>query len=167
MAETEQKPEVKRRWSGFVCPECRFIFRIPRDHDGSGVVCPSCRRVLRIPGEGDETAPLTARIQKIEFSQDVSPEVLPSQKERHRKGGKGGTKPSSDGGSKIWSVLRSIFLIVGAIALIALATIFLVREIYYKEKGAMPAIEELGEVDDFDDLIAVPLVPPAEKDSAE
>ena len=41
--------ESARRWSGFVCPDCRFVFRVPREHDGNGVVCPSCRRLLKIP----------------------------------------------------------------------------------------------------------------------
>jgi hypothetical protein len=50
--------ESARRWSGFVCPDCRFVFRVPRDHDGKGVVCPSCRRMLRIPAAGDRPAPL-------------------------------------------------------------------------------------------------------------
>jgi len=50
--------EIARRWSGFVCPDCRFVFRVPRDHDGHGVVCPSCRRMLKIPAPEDETPPL-------------------------------------------------------------------------------------------------------------
>jgi hypothetical protein len=45
--------ESARRWSGFVCPDCRFVFRVPREHDGRGVVCPSCRRILKIPSPGD------------------------------------------------------------------------------------------------------------------
>jgi hypothetical protein len=50
--------ESARRWSGFVCPDCRFVFRVPRDHDGHGVVCPSCRRMLRVPAAGDRPPPL-------------------------------------------------------------------------------------------------------------
>jgi len=50
--------ESARRWSGFVCPDCRFVFRVPRDHDGKGLVCPSCRRILRIPTAGDAPTPL-------------------------------------------------------------------------------------------------------------
>jgi len=50
--------ENTRRWSGFVCPECRFVFRVPRDHDGRGVVCPGCRRVLKIPSPHDQTQDL-------------------------------------------------------------------------------------------------------------
>lgn len=47
-----------RRWNSFVCPGCRFVFRVPRDHDGKGVVCPACRIMLRLPGADDETPPL-------------------------------------------------------------------------------------------------------------
>ena len=55
--------ESARRWRGFVCPDCRFVFRIPRDHDGQGVVCPSCRRLLKLPGDGDVIPPLLAASQ--------------------------------------------------------------------------------------------------------
>jgi hypothetical protein len=50
--------ENARRWSGFVCPDCRFVFRVPREHDGRGVVCPSCRRLLKVPLPDDATPPL-------------------------------------------------------------------------------------------------------------
>ncbi len=49
-----------RRWNSFVCPGCRFIFRVPRDHDGKGVVCPGCKVMLRLPGAEDEPGPLLA-----------------------------------------------------------------------------------------------------------
>jgi hypothetical protein len=47
-----------RRWNSFVCPGCRFVFRVPQDHDGRGVVCPACRVMLRLPGPDDELVPL-------------------------------------------------------------------------------------------------------------
>lgn len=53
-----ENQDSARRWSGFVCPDCRFVFRVARDHDGSGLVCPSCRRLLRIPTENDLVPPL-------------------------------------------------------------------------------------------------------------
>lgn len=62
--------ESARRWSGFVCPDCRFVFRVPRDHDGSGVVCPSCRRMLRIPAAGDRPAPLMVPIRQPSAPQE-------------------------------------------------------------------------------------------------
>jgi len=54
-----------RRWSGFVCPDCRFVFRVPLDLDGKGIVCPSCRRILRIPTPGYIPPPLMASPQSV------------------------------------------------------------------------------------------------------
>jgi hypothetical protein len=45
--------ENTRQWNGFVCPDCRSIFRVPSDHDGKGVVCPNCKRGLRLPAVSD------------------------------------------------------------------------------------------------------------------
>lgn len=39
----------KRTWLGLVCPVCRFVFRVPRDHGGAGVVCPACNHLLNLP----------------------------------------------------------------------------------------------------------------------
>ena len=41
--------QKKRTWAGYACPVCRFVFRVPRDHDGVGVICPACRYLLNIP----------------------------------------------------------------------------------------------------------------------
>ncbi len=65
VSDTESANEKSRRWGAFVCPDCRFVFRVPGDHDGVGIVCPSCRRMLRIPADGDAVAPLMAPIKKI------------------------------------------------------------------------------------------------------
>jgi len=96
--DSETNTEKARRWSAFVCPDCRFVFRVPRDHDGVGIICPSCRRMLRIPGEGDAAPPLIASLQKgnlsvEESSQDVQEK---GRKKRKRKGKDGGT-PHRDG----------------------------------------------------------------------
>lgn len=48
----------RRRWSGYVCPDCRLVFRLSMDHDGKGAVCPACSRMLRIPGPGEKLPPL-------------------------------------------------------------------------------------------------------------
>ncbi|MGC4016613.1 MAG: hypothetical protein QM755_19150 [Luteolibacter sp.] len=56
----ERLESSTRRWSGYVCPDCRFVFRVPRDHDGNGLVCPSCRRMLRLPVAGEVLPPLVA-----------------------------------------------------------------------------------------------------------
>lgn len=53
-----EAPKSKRRWSGYVCPDCRLVFRIPMDHDGRGVVCPACIRLLKIPVQGESLPPL-------------------------------------------------------------------------------------------------------------
>ena len=58
----QETMDSSRRWSGYVCPDCRFVFRVPRDHDGQGVVCPSCRRMLKIPTPGDRPPPLVASL---------------------------------------------------------------------------------------------------------
>ena len=65
VSETESSNEKARRWGAFVCPDCRFLFRIPGDHDGLGIVCPSCRRMLRIPKDGDAVSPLIKPIKRI------------------------------------------------------------------------------------------------------
>lgn len=69
--------ENARRWSGFVCPDCRFVFRVPREHDGRGVVCPSCRRLLKIPLPDDVTPPLVV---------PLPPGASHGGKKKHRKG---------------------------------------------------------------------------------
>ncbi len=84
--------EIARRWSGYVCPDCRFVFRVPRDHDGKGIVCPSCRRLLKIPAAADQTLPLMAPLRRLtveETAGDGEPKTL---KKRRR-----GRKTSSSG----------------------------------------------------------------------
>jgi hypothetical protein len=39
----------KQKWAGLICPVCRYVFRVPTDHDGAGVVCPACNYLLQIP----------------------------------------------------------------------------------------------------------------------
>ena len=63
-------PTNRRRWSGYVCPDCRLVFRIQMDHNGRGCVCPSCLRMLRIPAPGEKLPPL----------------VMPSPRVGHRSG---------------------------------------------------------------------------------
>ena len=72
--------ESASRWSGYVCPDCRFVFRVPRDHDGKGIICPSCRRMLRIPTSADETAALDGR-QRVEGAEKRVVKKAPPQKE--------------------------------------------------------------------------------------
>jgi hypothetical protein len=75
-----------RRWSGFVCPDCRFVFRVPREHDGRGVVCPSCRRLLKIPLPDDVVPPLVVPL----------PATHSSKGEKKRRKGKGRRRAEHD-----------------------------------------------------------------------
>lgn len=88
--------EISRRWSGYVCPDCRFVFRVPRDHDGKGIVCPSCRRMLRIPAATDEPPPLMAPLrQAVAGAALAGPE--PERVKKRRKG-----KKSNKGEDHSW-----------------------------------------------------------------
>lgn len=54
----------KRTWAGLVCPVCRFVFRVPKDHDGAGVICPACHYLLNIPGsEREEGTPVRVALE--------------------------------------------------------------------------------------------------------
>ena len=53
-----QTPDIPRRWSGYVCPECRSIFRVALDHDLAPIRCPGCQHVLKIPTSADTPPPL-------------------------------------------------------------------------------------------------------------
>jgi hypothetical protein len=81
--------ESARRWSGYVCPDCRFVFRVPRDHDGKGIVCPSCRRMLRIPAAGDTPPPLMATVRRVAGTEPMEEGESRGVKKR-RRGRKGG-----------------------------------------------------------------------------
>lgn len=89
VAETKER---SRRWNGFVCPDCRYVFRMPRDHDGRGAVCPSCRRLLRIPGVGDSPGPLVSPLvvggEQREESGVGESEPKQVRRRRKRRGGK-------------------------------------------------------------------------------
>ena len=54
--------ESARRWSGYVCPDCRFVFRAPIDHDGQAGMCPGCGILLRIPAAKERLASLDASL---------------------------------------------------------------------------------------------------------
>ncbi len=76
--------ENARRWSGYVCPDCRFVFRVPRDHDGVGIVCGSCRRILKIPGPDDVPPPLLLSARQAEIS-GIKGEI-PKKRSRKKRG---------------------------------------------------------------------------------
>lgn len=74
-----------------MCPDCRFVFRVPRDHDGKGIVCPSCRRMLRIPTSTDTPPPLLVpQAKDIHQVMDVTGEAKKSNKRRRSKKSAGG-----------------------------------------------------------------------------
>jgi hypothetical protein len=76
--------EKPRRWSGYVCPDCRFVFRVPGDYSGRGVVCPSCKRLLRIPTAADTTLPLMITPQKSAADADGGESAPAKLKKRQR-----------------------------------------------------------------------------------
>jgi hypothetical protein len=96
-----ENQDSTRRWNGYVCPDCRFVFRVARDHDGRGLVCPSCRRLLKIPRPGDPVPALLAPAPVEEESKPTAvdsiapdtPEPLPV-KRRHNRGEKPEWAPS-------------------------------------------------------------------------
>ena len=75
-----------------MCPDCRFVFRVPQEHDGQGVVCPSCRRMLRIPTAGDRPPPLLAPL-----AADRPPVAAPPERGKQRR-----TKKSRQGDGNAW-----------------------------------------------------------------
>ena len=78
--------ESARQWSGYVCPDCRFVFRVPRDHDGNGIVCPSCRRLMRIPTTGDAPPPLLAPLRRMAV-EDGDARILKKRRRGKKLGG--------------------------------------------------------------------------------
>lgn len=73
-----------------MCPDCRFVFRVPRDHDGKGIVCPSCRRMLRIPTAADIPPPLMAPVRRVaETGAEEAPVAEPAMVRKRRKSRKG------------------------------------------------------------------------------
>lgn len=114
--------EAARRWSGYVCPDCRFVFRVPRDHDGTGIVCPSCRRMLKVPKATDSPPPLMAPLRKAE-AQEPAPEEEQKRVKKRRRGKKHAESPSweressvSEGGEK----KQMRLMLIGGGALFAL-----------------------------------------------
>ena len=121
--------ESARRWTGYVCPDCRFVFRVPRDHDGEGIVCPNCRRMLRIPGVTDLLPRLVApqRQTKVEVSEPDAEHTVLKKRRRGRKIGssddhlweqqqqQSGQFRRHEGGQKrlLWIVGSALFALFG------------------------------------------------------
>ena len=169
MAESKTDKGKSRRWSGFVCPDCRFVFRVPRDHDGEGIICPSCRRMLRIPKEGDETAPLMAPLQKIGFAEDDQDEKLEKRTRSKRKRKKmkaevpdwdpasGKWKTNSSGRNRVLSIIA---IWAGAMAALV-AAVYLFKKAGEPERTG-PANAEAASPVQVENPVPVPLVSPEE-----
>lgn len=101
--------EKARRWNAFVCPDCRFIFRVPGDHEGLGIICPSCRRMLRIPGADDETPSLVMSLQGEEFSEEeeVDHRLEKRRRGKRKKKAKESAIPTWDTRAGRWKLERS------------------------------------------------------------
>lgn len=173
VSDTQAPQEKARRWSAFVCPDCRFVFRVPRDHDGEGIVCSSCRRMLKIPGEGDETAPLMAALQKIGFSEDSvsSPEAKSRGKRRRKEGmaelpewdASAGSWRSA--GARDWRSALPVLAWGGGMLAIAAAVVGFVK--FTDDVPESPMPDAVFKQDQFDDLVASPLIIPEDELEAE
>jgi hypothetical protein len=92
----QETKEGARLWDGYVCPDCRFVFRVQREYDGRGLVCPSCRRMLKIPLAGDDVPPLL-------MPQRPSPmKAPPSNPGAHSGGARRHTKKSHHSERHMW-----------------------------------------------------------------
>ena len=110
--------ESSRRWSGYVCPDCRFVFRVPKEHAGQGVVCPSCRRMLKIPGPGDCTPPLVVALRTL-----AAGELAPNgqhrrmKKFRHAEGNAWDHESGQTGGTRRGERRQMFWMLIGGAAL--------------------------------------------------
>lgn len=136
--------ESARRWSGFVCPDCRFVFRVPRDHDGKGIVCPSCRRLMRIPTAEDATPPLLAPVRKIS-ADEPAVDGEPRKLKKHRR-----SKKAAGAESHSWEHSRTKHsgrgekrqmrvMLIGGAALFLLITAGVVLSMNHGDKAVVPA----------------------------
>jgi hypothetical protein len=77
------------QWNGFVCPDCRLVFRVPSGNEGSGIVCSNCKRLLKIPGPDDAPPVLTLPKVKLQkFADGANAGDVPmvaKQRRRHSK----------------------------------------------------------------------------------
>lgn len=131
VAETSESST--RRWSGYVCPDCRFVFRVPRDHDGTGLVCPSCRRMLRLPSPGEILPPLIAPEQEAPGA--VEPAAHHRERGRRRR-----EQPSwEEDGRKRSS--NSDRLVIGGVAIAMLALTAGALLLLKSKPGSLPQPE--------------------------
>ena len=147
---TEQEPTAPRRWSAFVCPDCRFVFRLSRDHDGKGIICPSCRRMLRIPHEGEGTAPLVIPQEPIDSIENEKKDPRDDRRSRskRKKKAKEAETPDWEASAGTWRskknknarALRTV-----AIWTTVITTIFGSAFFLFQEKNAKAFLENKAE----------------------
>ena len=46
--EGPEKKVVKKVWSGYECPVCFGVFRVPKGNESKEVICPKCEAILRL-----------------------------------------------------------------------------------------------------------------------
>lgn len=56
--------ETSSEWTGYVCPVCRNIFRVPAGYALNAVGCPGCKKDLRLPGSGQAVPQLLSPLRK-------------------------------------------------------------------------------------------------------
>jgi hypothetical protein len=147
---TEQEPTAPRRWSAFVCPDCRFVFRLSRDHDGKGMICPSCRRMLRIPHEGEGTAPLVIPQEPIDSIENERTDPRDDRRSRskRKKKAKEAETPDWEASAGTWRskknknarALRAVAIWTTVITAIFGSAFFL-----FKEKNSKAFVENKAE----------------------
>jgi len=171
--EVSETDSVKsRRWSGFVCPDCRFVFRVPRDHDGEGIICPSCQRMLRIPKEGDESAPLMAPLQKVDFAEE-DPESRGEKRTRakRKKIKKKAEVPNWDPSSGKWRArnsggkrtLQTVAVWAGSLAALFAAVYLFMKAGEGDKTHPADATQEMRDQSDYP--VSVPLMLPDDNGS--
>ncbi len=126
--------------------------------------------MLRIPRDGDETAPLMATLQKIGFADGViDPRGEKRTRSKRKKKEKEVELPDWDVSKGRWRsqsnrskrVVRGLGIWIGSLGAIAALIIFFVKASEPDENEEVP--DFVGAQDQFDDLVKIPLILPAEE----
>lgn len=62
----------KQKWTGLVCPTCRFVIRVPAGASGQAAICPACDRLFNI-SQGDSkkaSSPILVKEDDDEYQAD-------------------------------------------------------------------------------------------------
>ncbi|TAG09087.1 MAG: hypothetical protein EAZ42_08090 [Verrucomicrobia bacterium] len=88
-----QTRDATRRWSAFICPQCQFVFRVPKAHLGQRALCPGCQAWVRIPDLTEETPELKVpQTAPISETQTLKPADLTRIRRKKRSKGKRSAK---------------------------------------------------------------------------